>query len=941
MITCSTVTAVIEALRETVAVSQTARLVLDSRRCQVGDVFVAAAGRTVDGRDYFADAVAKGVAAIVFESSLTPAQQEALGGTPAVAVVGLTALLGSLADTWWDHPSRALTVIAITGTNGKTTTTHWLSSALNFLGRPCGSIGTLGVLDSNGVKQPSLLTTPDVLSLHESLAALRDADAAYVVLEASSIGLDQNRLDGVSIDFAVFTNLSREHLDYHGDMDAYAQAKALLFACPGIELALINLDDRRAQQMRAATHDCAVMTYGIQDQSANVRAAHITFEPTGVRFDLLVGRQSAGVQTPIVGDYNLSNLLAVAGVLSHLQIELPDTVRALQNLPAVAGRLERVIAPLASLAPPTDSIDCPYVVVDYAHTPDALESVLSALRPLVQAREGRLWCLVGCGGDRDASKRPLMAQIAQAGADLVVLTSDNPRSESPTQILSQMLAGLSDQQVVQVEVDRAVAILSTIWQAAPRDVVLLAGKGHETWQEVQAVRHPFDDRQWASLALLFKDNPPAIQTDSRRLSADAFFVALRGDNFDGHAFLLQARQAGVIAALVDVPDAAVPLLQIAVGDTRLALQKLATAWRRRFDLPLIAVTGSNGKTTTKEMIAAILRQSVGEAAVLSTQGNLNNEIGVPLTILRLRPTHTCGVVELGMNHPGEIALLASIAQPTIGLVLNAQREHQEFMQSVDAVAQENGEVLASLPAGGVAVFSQEDHYTDYWTAQVPDGVRQITFGLSQAATVSAQSVEHNPLGSHFAMAIDGDSRDIRLSVAGQHNVTNACAAAACAHAAVVARDDIVSGLAAFAAVKGRMQAHRLGAEQVIIDDTYNANPDSVRAAIDVLSFLPGPRALVLGDMGEVGDDGPKMHAEVGAYAKDKSIEYLWTLGEATAHSVQAFGLNGERFEGVQSICDRFEALQPKSVLVKGSRFMAMEKVVQALQKQIVETPHAP
>jgi len=181
------------------------------------------------------------------------------------------------------------------------------------------------VLDSNGVKQPSLLTTPDVLSLHESLAALRDADAAYVVLEASSIGLDQNRLDGVSIDFAVFTNLSREHLDYHGDMDAYAQAKALLFACPGIELALINLDDRRAQQMRAATHDCAVMTYGIQDQSANVRAAHITFEPTGVRFDLLVGRQSAGVQTPIVGDYNLSNLLAVAGVLSHLQIELPDT----------------------------------------------------------------------------------------------------------------------------------------------------------------------------------------------------------------------------------------------------------------------------------------------------------------------------------------------------------------------------------------------------------------------------------------------------------------------------------------------------------------------------------------------------------------------------------------------------------------------------------------
>jgi len=774
--------------------------------------------------------------------------------------------------------------------------------------------------------------------VHESLATLRDAGASYVVLEASSIGLDQNRLDGVSIDLAVFTNLSPEHLDYHGDMDAYAQAKALLFARPELKLALINLDDQRSQQMRAATKGAKVMTYGLDSRGADIGAERLVLEPHGMRFDLLIGEQSATVQTAFVGDYNVSNLLAVAGVLSSLDVEWPQIVQSLQKIPAVAGRLERVVN-TATMA--IDPMDGPDVIVDYAHTPDALKRVLMALQPLVKARQGRLWCVVGCGGDRDAKKRPLMAQVAYAEADEVVLTSDNPRQESPTEILAQMCAGLSDQQSLHVEVDRAIAILSTIWRASAKDVVLLAGKGHETWQEVQAVRYPFDDRQWALLALMFKATPPVIQTDSRQLSAGALFVALRGERFDGHAFLSQAEQAGVAAALVDVPDPAVTLRQLAVGDTRLALQKLATAWRRRFDLPLIAVTGSNGKTTTKEMIAAILRQAVGEATVLSTQGNLNNELGVPLTILRLRQTHTCGVVELGMNHPGEIAQLTAIAQPTVGLVLNAQREHQEFMQSVDAVAKENGAVLNVLPSGGVAVFPQEDQYTDYWAGRVPEGARQITFGFSQAATVSAASVKHDSLGSQFEMVIEGCAHHINLSVAGQHNVINACAAAACSLAATATSDDIVTGLSAFAAVKGRMQAHRLATDQVMIDDTYNANPDSVLAAIDVLSSLPRPRALVLGDMGEVGDNGPQMHAEVGAYAKDKAIDYLWALGDATAHSVKAFGLNGEQCEGVKTICERFKTTQPKSVLVKGSRFMAMEKVVHALQKQITETPHAP
>lgn len=941
MIACQTVAEVIAGLRQTLGVLTTARLVLDSRHCETGDVFVACPGKTVDGRDYFADALASGAAAIVYQADLTVEQTQALGHAPALAVNELSALLGPLAHAWWEQPSSELTVIAVTGTNGKTTTANWLSAALNHLGLPCGVIGTLGVLDPKGRKQAGHLTTPDVVSVHESLALLRSRGASYVVLEASSIGLDQNRLDAVSIDVAVFTNLTQDHLDYHGDMEAYAQAKALLFARSHLNLALINLDDERAGQMRQAAHDCDVMTYGVQAKSADVVADQLVIGSEGMQFDLLGLGQPVTVKSDHVGAYNASNMLAVAGVLKHLRVSPENIVQALQNLPAVAGRLETVSPEMAAQEKSAVDISgCARVVVDYAHTPDALSRVLEVLRPLVAARQGRLWCVVGCGGDRDATKRPLMAQIAKKGADHVVLTSDNPRNEPAAKILDEMVAGLSDQHAVDVEPDRAVAILSTIWQAQAADVVLLAGKGHETWQDVQGNRTPFDDRQWAALAMLFKDNPPKVQTDSRALTSGSLFVALRGEKFDGHQFLAQAQAAGVLAALVEEQNSDVTLPQISVGDTRLALQKLATAWRRRFNLPVVAVTGSNGKTTTKEMSASIFCQWVGEEAVLSTQGNLNNDIGVPLTVLRMRQMHRCGVIELGMNHPGEIAVLSSIAQPTAGLVLNAQREHQEFMQSVEAVAQENAEVLKDLPHGGVALFPDSDQFTDFWADVANQGARQVTFGLSQSADVSAQAVHTDPLGSNFELTVEGKKCDVRLSVAGQHNVTNACAAAACATAVGVPLSDIVSGLEVFAAVKGRMQAHRISPKRLLIDDTYNANPDSVRAAIDVLSFLPAPRALVLGDMGEVGDDGPKMHAEVGAYAKQQAIDYLWTLGEATSHSIHAFGANGQRFEGVSQLCEQIKTIKPISILVKGSRFMAMERVVQALLDQATEVRHA-
>jgi UDP-N-acetylmuramoyl-tripeptide--D-alanyl-D-alanine ligase len=410
-------------------------------------------------------------------------------------------------------------------------------------------------------------------------------------------------------------------------------------------------------------------------------------------------------------------------------------------------------------------------------------------------------------------------------------------------------------------------------------------------------------------------------------------VALRGERFDAHDFLGAARAAGAAAALAEcgIAEAGLPGLQI--SNSLDAMGTLAAGWRQQCQLPLIAVTGSNGKTTVTQMIAAILRAWHGEAA-LSTEGNLNNHIGVPLTLLRLRPQqHRSAVIELGMNHPGEIAALAAMAAPTVALVNNAQREHQEFMAGVEAVARENGAVIESLGTDGVAVFPADDTYTPLWR-ELAGTRRVLTFGLgaSGAADVSGEAEWQL---DHWALALHTPSGEARLSlrVAGVHNVKNALAAAACALAAGAPLVAVVRGLEAFSAVKGRSQAHRIergGRTVTLIDDSYNANPDSVLAAIGVLAALPGPRWLVLGDMGEVGDQGPAFHREVGEAARRSGIEMLWSTGVLCAHAAEAYAA-GRHFDSVEALLAALpEAPAAASVLVKGSRFMKMERVVAAL-----------
>ena len=442
---------------------------------------------------------------------------------------------------------------------------------------------------------------------------------------------------------------------------------------------------------------------------------------------------------------------------------------------------------------------------------------------------------------------------------------------------------------------------------------------------------------WISNAVMTADAVfDGVSTDSRQVAAGTLFVALRGERFDAHDFLHEVVAKGVAAIVAErIPEGlAVPALM--VPDTRVALGEMAAFWRRRFTLPVIGVTGSNGKTTVKEMIAAILAAAFGNEQCLATRGNLNNEIGVPLTVFRLNEGYKAAVVELGMNHPGEIAVLAAMAQPTVALVNNAQREHQEFMESVEAVARENGAVIRALQEGGVAVFPADDAYTPLWRAFAAEagGRKVLTFGLSDEADVSC-TYQSGDFGSELSVRAPVAAFNARIAAAGVHNVRNALAAAACTLAIGVPAEAIVRGLASFAPVNGRLQRKQAACGALVIDDTYNANPDSVRAAIDVLAGANGQRVLVLGDMGEVGNEGPEFHEEIGAYARERGIDRLLLLGELSSHAQAAFGEGARHFADIALLNAEVDAAVSSgtTVLVKGSRFMKMERVVQHLVSQ--------
>lgn len=466
----------------------TGRLLTDSRQVSSGDGFIAWPGAAQDARQYVNEALTAGASACLVESHGIQSYEflnEAIAAYP-----GLKAAAAPIAAAYFEHPSKHLDVVAITGTNGKTSTAWWLAHALGELGRQCGVIGTLGIGAPDALVFTGL-TTPDPVLLQQQLRRFVGEGFTACAIEASSIGIAEKRLDATQIKVAVFTNFTQDHLDYHGSMQAYWDAKQSLFSWPGLQCAVINMDDAKGRALEVMLKDSSIDVWTVAiNEPARLQAQAIEQTSDSLNFVVVEGLERRAVSTQAIGLYNVSNLLGVIGAARALGFALEDAAKACCLLPAVPGRLNTL-----------SQAGKPLVVVDYAHTPDALEKVLLALQPVAQARGGKLWCVFGCGGDRDASKRPLMAASAQRLADQVVVTSDNPRSESPAVIIDQILSGMARRESVRVEADRARAIADVLATAHPDDVVLLAGKGHENYQEIVGVKHPFDDLSHARAAL--------------------------------------------------------------------------------------------------------------------------------------------------------------------------------------------------------------------------------------------------------------------------------------------------------------------------------------------------------------------------------------------------------------------------------------------------------
>ncbi len=963
-------------------------VVCDSRRAGPGCLFVAVPGGQQDGSRFATAAVAQGAVAVV--AGEAAALDAAELGVPVLRVASPRRAMGLLASRVHGDPSATLRVLAVTGTNGKSTTAILAAQLLCAAGIRAAALGTLGLWTPEGL-EPGGLTTPDASDLQRTFAHLRARGFDAVLIEASSHALDQERLVGTRLHAIAWTNLTMDHLDYHGDMASYGAAKRRLFEefdVP-VDRAFANVDDVAV----AAVVDAGIATGWsfAGDPRAALQIAGLDVARAGLALQLCrPGQPPLRLRVPLHGRHNAENLVAAVSLVQTLGVTDEAIVAACASLRAPAGRLEAVDNDLGAL-----------VLVDYAHTPDALDHVLAVARELVD-EGGKLVVVFGCGGDRDRGKRPLMGGVAARRADLVLVTSDNPRSEPPLAIAEAALNGalqagalllktLVPSTLAQLgatagallDVDRDAAIRRAVGVLGAGDVLVVAGKGHETTQTIGSEVLPFSDvevlRRWlamrsaagarpttsgaASTSASTSDERPqwsgdaaaaacggalvvtgarvgdGVGTDSRAVAPGSIFLALSGERFDGHAFVEGALRAGAAGVVVqrDRSDAAAATARnlgafvVGVDDTLVALGDLARSWRRRQAATVVGITGSNGKTSTKELTALCL---AAFGPTMATHANHNNRIGVPQTLFRLRAEHRFAVVEMGMSEPGEIAELARIAEPTIGLVTSIGEAHLERLGSIEAIAEEKAALLRALPAHGVAIAPAGVAALEPQLQHVR--ARLIRFGAAPGAQVRlASAIEVAGDVQRFEADVLGKRVRVALPALGRHMVDNALAALALA---AVLGDNLEAAarqIANYQPVGQRMRPLRLG-ERLVLEDCYNANPTSVEAALRTLATCTRPRVAVLGEMRELGPASEALHRRVAQAAGE--TELLVAIGPhadamvqaAAERAIPARAFGGDDIEAAAAVA-LHAAGAGGTILVKGSRGARLERVVEAMK----------
>jgi murE/murF fusion protein len=981
----------------------------DSREVGRDFLFVALKGLQNDGHSYLTEAVDAGCRALLVNSGeLSPdILQKCLAASAVVVEVADTArAYGAVAASFYGCPAKKLQISGITGTNGKTTVTYLVEHVLTQSGISCGVIGTVNNrytdVDGKQTTLPTRFTTPEPMLLHGLLRQMVDQGVTHLIMEVSSHALTQERVATLRLGVAAFTNLSRDHLDYHQDMDDYFQAKMRLFSehleTRGVAvLPEISADKENGHWLQKLTELCEknchrVIGWGDGAQ-AEVQLQGFRQGADQTSIDIAAGNKKYRITTSLVGRYNIDNILTAFAVCRALGVEDKHIATALCSATGAPGRVERVAAGKNWLS------NGPIVLVDYAHTPDALTQVLKSAR---EVSSGTLYCIFGCGGDRDGGKRPIMGATAAALCDVVIVTDDNPRSEDPQKIIAQILEGVGSSGVALIEKnqlaqrkagqrcclvipDRKEAIFTAIQSAAPEDIVVIAGKGHEPYQLTASGRKYFDDRKQAEDALCSwtaelvaratagKIYPgdgstrllDRVVTDSREKTDGGIFVALKGDNHDAHDYLLQAVENGAICLVVEkkIADPPAGIHQVLVNDSLRALGDMALFRRRALagtvEQLVVGITGSCGKTTVKEMVAAVFNRQwpagldYPEGAVLKTRGNFNNLIGLPLSLLPIGVQQRAAILEMGMNMRGEIGRLAEIADPDISCITNIHGAHLLGLGSIEGVVQAKEELFAATRSEGTLIINLDDCRISEFAAKYAQ--KKVTFALcagsspDTSADIWADNIILEEGGSSSFILNHGDRAiAVKLSIAGEHNISNALCAAAIAVAAGIKLELIAMGLADFRPADKRMEIIYSTSGFAVINDTYNANPASMKAGLKTLRQLSKGKAIaVLGDMLELGKGSAMAHYEIGRFAARIDIDELAAVGEFAAEMVQGFLEQGQTsdsnrarvFTDKERLVDWFRNSRSAllgsgdAVLVKASRGLRFETMLAGISDQ--------
>lgn len=957
-------------LSEEAATHRITGISADSRKVQRGNLFVAIAGVQTDGAAFIASAIQAGAVAVLVDTTVE--LDDSAVAVPLIRSANPRRALALLAARF--YPRQPNTIVAVTGTAGKTSVANFMAQIFKSLGLRSASIGTLGVIVDGQVNYGGL-TTPDPVALHKTLDKLAREGVNHCALEASSHGLDQHRLDGVRLTAGAFTNLGRDHMDYHETEEAYFNAKARLMneLLPKGAAFITNLEAPWGERASAVAEQAELRVMRLGDDIKILdRATESTDSGPLQVLKLSFFGQQKELRFPLPGAFQVDNALMAAGLAISCKLDPVAVLASVETLKGVSGRLE-----------PVDMQGVPgQIFVDYSHKPDALESTLKALKPYAKRL---LIVVVGAGGDRDKGKRPLMGAVAQAHANVVIITDDNPRSEDPAQVRSEILAAAPGA----IEIgDRQQAIQKAVSILTKDDVLVVAGKGHEPGQIVGDQVFPFSDHEEIAKALVIKkapskarntpepvtSGPPlwtfaelesamggrlfgaqpksvyGIAIDSRTTQSGDLFFAIKGDQFDGHDFVTMAFRQG--AALAVVSEDKLPALGrmsgpfLVVADVLEALRKLGIAARARSEARIVAVTGSVGKTSTKELLATGL---AAEGRVHASIKSFNNHWGVPLTLARMPQDAEFGIFEIGMNHAGEIEPLVKMVRPHVAVITTIAPVHLEFFDSVAGIAAAKAEIFTGLEAAGTAILNQDNDYYGFlkseaeraWAGNI------LSFGATEKADAQLIDFVLNENGSIVDAKVLGDELVFAMPTTGRYLAENAMAVLLAADALGANKNNVANALSQFQLMGGRGAREKLTLQHgtyTLIDESYNANPASMNASIGMLGELntKGRKLLVLGDMLELGDEGPDLHVALNAAIETAGIDRVFLCGPVMKHLWETLAEPRKAHYSAASPDLMAPLLAEISagdvVMVKGSLGMAMKGIIDTLKNIHASAP---